>query len=89
MALFAFVIGLLLIAALVASYPLVFESVEAFALDAESSEEEPFNERDTVLEALSDLDESMAMGKLSDADYALQKAELEHRYAELLQAGGG
>lgn len=86
MVLFTAMIALLLAAVFVTAYPLIFEPVQALALDADAVEAEPFNERDTVLEQLSDLEQSAATGKLSDEDYALHKAELQRRYIELVES---
>ncbi len=50
--------------------------------------EQPFTERDAVLEALSDLEGAHAAGKMSEADYRVEKDKLELRYIELVEEEG-
>ncbi|MCH8074991.1 MAG: hypothetical protein IIC64_04140 [SAR324 cluster bacterium] len=76
--------ALVLLAALaVVTYPFFFEEVEPYRL-AESPED-AFSERDTLLEALSDLELAHGAGKLSPADYQTEKALLENRYIEVVE----
>jgi hypothetical protein len=74
----------LALAALVISYPLFFHRLESYLL-AEPPRE-AFEERDAVLESLSDLEVSFHSGKLSQGDYEAQKAALERRYIDLVEA---
>ncbi len=83
---FLFGVVVLVVVAVIVSYPLVFHRLEPYAHP--DVPEEPFNERDALLDALGDLESSHRAGKLSDADYATQKARLELRYIEVVEAEG-
>ena len=74
---------LLLVAAVVVSLPLLRGTLEPYAL--EHAEDDDFSERDALLDALSDLEESYGVGKLSQADYDAQKQRLQLRYIEVVE----
>ena len=78
---------LVLLAALaVVTYPLFFQHVEAYRLTDPPNE--TFNEGDSLLEALSDLELAHGAGKLSQADYEQEKSRLEIRYIQVLEEQG-
>lgn len=78
-----FSVILLLLSALIVSYPLLAEAVERYT--PERAEPEAFTERDALLEALSDLELSWQGGKLSEQDYEAEKARLEGEYIRLVE----
>lgn len=73
--------AVLVAAALVVSYPLVFQRLEPH-LTATAPEGAEFSHRDALLESLSELELTHRSGKLSDPDYRSQKAQLEKQYLE-------
>jgi hypothetical protein len=73
----------LLLVAGVISYPLVMQALEPYAL-AELPDES-FSERDALLEAMSDLEDSFRAGKVSQGDYDAQKQRLQLRYIEVVE----
>lgn len=76
-------LALVLIVAAVISLPLLRGGLEPYAL-AEAPAED-FSERDALLDALTDLEESYGSGKLSQADYDAQKQRLQLRYVQVLE----
>ena len=73
------VLAFVLVAAIaVISYPLVFSKMESYLKTAPIDSE--FSERDALLEALSELELSFQIGKLSESDYQTQKIQLEQQY---------
>jgi cytochrome c-type biogenesis protein CcmI len=82
---FAASIALLLLAAAAVSYPLLRHRLEPY--DLPDLPDDDFNERDALLEALSDLEESRLAGKLSAEDYAAQKERLQRRYIMVVESG--
>ena len=64
-------------------YPLAMQRLEPFSL--EDSPREDFNERSALIEALSDLEQSFEMGKLSAEDYESQRSRLERDYVTHMQ----
>lgn len=81
---FAAAVLVLLVAAGVISYPLLMQHLEPY--DLPELPDESFSERDALLEALSDLEESYHAGKVSEGDYAAQKQRLELRYIEVVES---
>ena len=78
-------IALLLAVALVISLPLLRGALVPYALEAEPGQpEEDFSERDALLDALSDLEDSFGAGKLTRPDYEAQKERLQLRYVEVV-----
>jgi hypothetical protein len=73
----------LLVAAAAISYPLLMQRLEPY--DLPELPDESFSERDALLEALSDLEDSFHAGKVSEGDYAVQKQRLELRYIEVVE----
>ncbi|HKI99200.1 MAG TPA: hypothetical protein VKB51_12070 [bacterium] len=76
---------LLLVLAGVIGYPLFMTRLEPYALP--DLPDESFSERDALLEALSDLEESYHAGKVSETDYSAQKQRLELQYIEVTEGG--
>ena len=75
---------LVLLAALaIVTYPFFFEEVEPYRIP--ELPEDVFSERDSLLEALSDLELAHGAGKLSQADYETEKARLENRYIQVVE----
>lgn len=73
----------LLFAAAVISYPLLFEPLQVHEGETEPKGE-LYTERDALLENLSDLETSLKTGKVNQAVYETQKARLQREYLELL-----
>lgn len=67
----------------IVTYPLFFEDVESYRLP--DLPEDAYSERDVLLEALGDLELAHGAGKLSQADYEIEKARLENRYIEVVE----
>lgn len=84
MVLLAVAMLLVLLAAAVVSYPLLFEKAEPYA--APPAPYSAYSERDALLDAIDDLEHSFHSGKLSQADYEAQRARLEAQYVTLLEA---
>lgn len=59
-------------------YPLAMERLEPYNL--EDSLREDFSEQSALIEALSELEHSYQMGKLSPKDYESQRSRLEREY---------
>ncbi len=59
-------------------YPLAMQRLEPFNL--EDSPREDFSEQSALIEALSELEQSHQMGKLSPEDYESQRSRLEREY---------
>ena len=74
----------LLLAAAVIAYPLVFAALEPHIMAAPTEAE--YAESDALLEALSELELSRGSGKLSQEDYGNQKLRLQKQYLEAVQA---
>lgn len=87
MLLFAIAGGILLLAALIISYPLIFSELESHAAPAPPDSE--YSERDALLEAMSELEISYRTGKLSDRDYQSQKSRMQRQYLEAAGPAGG
>jgi cytochrome c-type biogenesis protein CcmI len=86
MLLFAIAGLVLLLAAAVISYPLIFSSVESHV--AASPHNTEYSEQDALLEALSELEVSFQTGKLSEQDYQSQKTRLQRQYLQALEQAG-
>ena len=71
----------------VVSYPLFFQPLEPHRLPVDT--DGAFNERDALLEALSDLEQARLSGKMSETDHAAQKSRLEARYIQLVEEKPG
>jgi hypothetical protein len=78
--------GLLLLAAAIVAWPLLFHHVEPYRAEDEVST--PFSERDALLEALSELELEYQAGKLAQADYESAKARYERDYLALVERQG-
>lgn len=74
---------MLLAVAGVISYPLLRQPLEPYA--PEPAPDEALTERDALLDALSDLEDALRAGKLSDDDYAAQRQRLELRYIRVVE----
>jgi hypothetical protein len=70
--------AVLLLAALVVAWPLLFQPLEPYAAPGAAST--PFSERDALLEALSELEREYHAGKLSEDDFRAAKARYEREY---------
>ncbi|HUJ74888.1 MAG TPA: hypothetical protein VL359_08520 [bacterium] len=77
-------LAVLVVAAAVISIPLLFQRLEPYHRPQAAAPE--FDEQDTLLEALGELELSFQCGKLSPQDYEQQKALLEHAYIQLVEA---
>ncbi|HEX7928991.1 MAG TPA: hypothetical protein VF678_15450 [bacterium] len=84
MLLIAAAVVLIVLAVAVVSYPLVLQPAEPYALPKAPRSE--FSERDALLDAIDDLEHAFHSGKLSQADYAAQRAQLEVQYVAVLEA---
>ena len=82
---FAVSVLVLLLAAAVISAPLILQHLEPY--DLPDLPDESFSERDALLEAMSDLEDSFHAGKVSEGDYAAQKQRLQLRYIEVVEGG--
>jgi hypothetical protein len=82
---FVAAVVLLLLVAGVISYPLLLHRLEPY--DLPELPDDSFSERDALLEALSDLEDSFHAGKVSEPDYAAQKQRLELRYIQVVEGG--
>lgn len=84
----AYVLSVLLLLAVAAviSYPLLLSRLEAYTLPDEELPEEPYTERDALLEQLSELELSFHSGKVSEEIYSAQKAKLQKQYIETIEA---
>ncbi len=71
----------LLAAALVISYPLIFHALEPYR--AAPPPDAAYSEPDALLEALGELEVSYGTGKISEQDYQAEKLRLEKRYLEV------
>ena len=76
----------LLVAAAVIAYPLVFGALEGY-LAADLPDEE-YRESDALLEAMSELELSYGSGKLSEQDYQTEKRRLQSQYLRVADAPG-
>jgi hypothetical protein len=75
---------LLMLAIAVVSYPLVMQPAESYIQPKAPPAE--FSERDALLDAIDDLEHSFHSGKVSQADYEAQRAQLEVQYVAVLEA---
>ena len=74
---------LMVLAVAVVSYPLVMQPTEPYTLPKASRSE--FSERYALLDAIDDLEHAFHSGKLSQADYEAQRAQLEVQYVAVLE----
>jgi hypothetical protein len=74
----------LLLAAAVIGWPLVFGALESHIIAAPHEGE--YAESDALLEALSELELAHGSGKLSQQDYDNQKLRLQKQYLQAVQA---
>jgi len=63
-------------------WPLIFDRLEPYQLAG--MPDESFSERDSLLEALSELEQSFLSGKISETDYSSQKKVLQKRYIQVV-----
>ncbi|MDH4246794.1 MAG: hypothetical protein OEW39_03155 [Deltaproteobacteria bacterium] len=73
----------LLMCAMVVAFPLVFEQLETYGV--EEADPDEFDERDALLDALSELEQDYKSGKLSKAVFETQQAHLQQGYLEELE----
>jgi len=66
------------------AWPLVFRPPEP--LQDNGANHAMFNERDALLDALSELEQDFRVGKVSQADYQQQKTQYERQYVRLTAA---
>lgn len=78
-------LGTLLVVAVI-GYPLVFQQIERYHL--EELQAEDFSERKALVEALSELEQSHRMGKISNSDYEKHRGRLEREYVEVVEEEG-
>ena len=71
------------IAAVVLSAPLFLRRLEPYELAPAAGPQQGAAER--LLEAMSELDQSKLAGKITDADYALQRERLEVEYVQVTE----
>jgi hypothetical protein len=83
LALFLISGGLLLLAAAILAYPLLFEPVEPYQSGGAVST--PFSERDALLEAMSELELEYQAGKLAQADYEAAQARYQREYVRIVK----
>jgi len=76
----------LLLCGAVVAFPLLFEKVEVYTTEDEESED--FDERDALLDALSELEQDYKSGKLSKEIFETQQAHLQQGYLEELERRG-
>ena len=76
----------LLVCAAVVAFPLMFETVEAYGAGEVLPDD--FDERDALLDALSELEHDYKSGKLSQAVFETQQAHLQRGYLEELERRG-
>ncbi len=84
--LIAFAVLVVLLAVLVVSYPLVVLGLETYLHP--QGEEEPYTERDALLEAISELEQAHRAGKLSPQDHEAERRRLEAEYIRLVEGSG-
>ncbi len=65
------------------AYPLFFSGLQNYLLRQEQTE---FNEAESLLAALSELEDDYQLGRLGKKDYQQQKLLLQRRYLELRDA---
>ncbi len=65
------------------AYPLFFSGLQRYLLRQEKTE---FNEAESLLAALSELEDDYQIGRLGKKDYQQQKILLQRRYLELRDA---
>ena len=78
MAVFVLAALVLLIAAAIVAYPLVFGPLESHI--AVDMPDEEYRESDSLLEAMSELEHSFGVGKLTEQDYQTEKLRLQNQY---------
>ena len=81
-----YIIGLLLLglALTVIAYPLFFHRVESYYRDERIDPR--INERDLLLEAMSELELAYRSGKVNRKDYDRQNSEMKSTYIQLLES---
>jgi hypothetical protein len=78
-----FAILVLCIAGAVLSAPLFLHQLEPYELASPPGSEHSSAER--LLEAMSELEQSKSSGKVTEADYALQRERLEQEYVHVTE----
>ncbi|MBF0279212.1 MAG: hypothetical protein HQM13_15550 [SAR324 cluster bacterium] len=81
------VLSLLLFIAtvLVIAYPLYFQKVSEYISGNENSSD--FNEQDSLLSALTDLEEEYQLGRISNEDYQRLKLHFQRKYLHQKKPG--
>jgi len=80
-----YTIVLIVLCVFFVGYPLFFERLRFFHLpevDAAISKEKLFNEQESLLAALSELEDEYLLGKVSEEDYQHQKLLLNRKYLQ-------
>jgi len=85
MMMLAFAVGLMAFSVAVISIPLFFQPLESYEMPAPAGAE--FSERDALLEALSELEREFGSGKLSQEDFARERASLQRAYLAAAEGG--
>lgn len=76
-------LAVLILAGAAIAYPLFFHKLEPFL--APHLPDTPFSERDSLLEAMSELELEYHGGKVSEEDYAREKNRLQRSYIEAVR----
>ena len=80
-----YTIVLIVLCVFFVGYPLFFERLRFFHLpevDAAFSKKKLFNEQESLLAALSELEDEYLLGKVSEEDYQHQKLLLNRKYLQ-------
>ncbi|MBF0287725.1 MAG: hypothetical protein HQM14_07885 [SAR324 cluster bacterium] len=78
-----FSIFLFIITVIVIIYPLYFQKITKHI--SEETISSSFNEQDSLLSAITELEEEFQLGRLSDADYQHLKLHFQKRYLHAKQ----
>ena len=79
-------IALIILCVIFVGYPLFCEILRPFHLpdiETNSSKEDNFNEQESLLASLSELEDEYLIGKVSKEDYQHQKIFLNRKYLEM------
>ena len=68
----------------VITYPLFFDKIQAYRLSENPTLD--YNESDSLLAALHELEEDHQLGRISSSDYERLKLHFQHRYLKLKQS---
>ena len=75
----------LLAAGALIAYPLLWRNLEPFLIAEAAST--PFSERDSLLEAMSELELEYGGGKISEDDYRREQGRLQRQYLAAVEEG--